>query len=384
MFPKEGPGKFTLDLLLEEVNNSVKKEKARAYCDVLVCYPHIFEKLPRIMEYYSDRKRSTWTVTISPLAEEDFYVVNFFPKEKDKKSPVVFFWKALKDNKYVTILSISLQNYASIHNSLDSFVRYAKGLWFAWVGSHFLENLDIFVRRVLGEKTQILASFQTAIMGDKFYPKKVRVYPLPPRGFVSLQDIRKLVRAKFYKEEEEITKFSNVRYKIISEENGMNFIFSMTDRTRITFERGDFTLFMVLLRPLITETRQILDVLRRNSFATTTESTQEGRPIEIASYDLIEALVFKKSKEAKEWFEGIMKLFSSDIPREKLVNFTLMSGNPYFLVHIIDVENSSSVYLSATNDELQIVPAGKVTRENTVAKIIDLLQTKVDPSITLR
>jgi hypothetical protein len=164
----------------------------------------------------------------------------------------------------------------------------------------------------------------------------------------------------------------------------MNFIFSMTDRTRITFERGDFTLFMVLLRPLITETRQILNVLRRNSFATTTESTQEGRVIEIASYDLIEALVFKRSKDAKEWFEGIIKLFSSDIPREKLVNFTLLSGNPYFLVHIIDVEHSSSVYLSATNDELQIVPAGKVTKENTVAKIIDLLQTKVDPSITLR
>jgi hypothetical protein len=79
-----------------------------------------------------------------------------------------------------------------------------------------------------------------------------------------------------------------------------------------------------------------------------------------------------------------MKLFGSDITQQKLVNFTLMSGNPYFLVHIIDVENSSSVYLSATDDELQIVPARKTTAENTIAKIIDLLQTKIDPTITVR
>jgi hypothetical protein len=60
-----------------------------------------------------------------------------------------------------------------------------------------------------------------------------------------------------------------------------------------------------------------------------------------------------------------------------------LSGNPYFLVHIIDVENSSSVYLSATSEELQIVPTGLSTKEETLSKIIELLQTKVDPSISI-
>jgi hypothetical protein len=244
-------------------------------------------------------------------------------------------------------------------------VRYVKGLWFAWVGSRFLENFDLFVREVLGEDTKVLASFQTAIEKGKFLPRKMRVYPLPPREFVPLEDIRKWAKERYIKEGE-IHSFSNLRYRVISEQKSMNFTFSIT-----------------LLRPLLVETRRILDVLRRNSYATKTESTIFGKSVEIRSLDLIESLVFKKSKETEDWYNKVISLFSSDIPEEKLVNFTLLSGNPYFLVHIIDVENSSSVYLSATSEELQIVPAGLSTKEGTVSKIIELLQTKVDPSISI-
>jgi len=375
--------KYTLDLLLEDATGLVKKEKRRVYCDILISYPNVFDSLPRILDYYSDRKRSHWTVTLSPCAEEDFYLVSFFPKEVEtEENPIFFFWKALRDNKYVTILSFSLQSYAEIRRSLDSLVGFVKGLWFAWVGSHFLETFDVFVRRMLGTDAQILASFQTAEEKGKFLPRKMRVYPLPPREFVPLEDIRKWAKERYIKEGE-IHTFSNMRYRIISEQEGMHFIFSITDRSRITFERGDFTLFVTLLRPLLLETRRILDVLRRNSYATKKESTIFGKSIEIKSFDLIESLVFRKSKETENWYGKIVSLFGSDIPQEKLLNFTLLSGNPYFLVHIVDVENSSSVYLSATSEELQIVPAESSTKEGTIAKIIDLLQAKVDPSISV-
>ena len=383
MYSFEDFKKYTLDLFLEEATARVNREKLRVYCDILISYPHTFDFLPTILDYYSDRKKSHWNVAISPCAEEDFYLVSFLPKEIGaQEKPIFFFWKTIRDNKYVLILSFSFQGYAEIRNSLDSMVRYVKGLWFAWVGSRFLENFDLFVREVLGEDTKVLASFQTAMEKGKILPRKMRVYPLPPREFVPLEDIRRWTKERYVKEGE-IHTFSNMRYKVISEQKGMNFTFSITDRSRITFQRGDFTLFVTLLRPLLVETRRILDVLRRNSYATKTESTVFGKSIEIRSFDLIEALVFKKSKEAEDWYNKVISLFSSDIPEEKLVNFTLLSGNPYFLVHVVDVENSSSVYLSATSEELQIVPAGLSTKEGTVSKIIELLQTKVDPSISI-
>jgi hypothetical protein len=379
----ENRRKYSLDRFLEEVTQRVSKEKLRAYCEILISYPNVFESLPVILDYYSDRRKSHWTVTISPCAEEDFYLVSFFPKEeRSKEKPVFFFWKTLRDSKYVTILSISLQSYSDIRKSLDSLVKFTKGLWFAWVGSHFLENFDLFVREVLGEDAKVLASFQTSIEKGKFLPRKMRVYPLPPREFVPLEDIRKWAKERFIKEGE-IHTFSNMRYRIVSEQKDMNFTFSMTDRSRISFERGDFTLFVTLLRPLLVETRRILDILRRKSYSSREESSILGRKIEIRSFDIIEALVFRKPKETEDWYDRIISLFESDIPQEKLVNFTLLSGNPYFLVHVVDIENSSSLYLSATSEELQIVPAGVSIKEATVAKIIDLLQAKVDPSISI-
>jgi len=373
---------YTLDLFLEDANRQVNKEKRRVYCDILISYPNIFDALPRIMDYYSDRKRSHWSVNITPCAEEDFYLVSFFPKEMEtEKNPVFFFWKTFRDDKYVTILSFSLQSFMEIRKSLDSLVRFTRGLWFAWVGSRFLENFDLFVTRALGKDVNIVASFQTAEEErGKIFPRKVRVFPLPPRKSVPLEDIREWTKDRFVKDGE-ISRFSNMRYKMISE--GMGFTFSMTNRSRITFERGDFTLFVTLLRPLLVETRRILDVLRRNSYTTRSESSVFGKRIEIQSFDRIESLVFKRPKEMEKWYEKIVGLFSSDISKQRLLNFTLLSGNPYFLVHVIDVENSSSIYLSATSEELQIVPAESTTKERTIAKIIDLLQAKVDPSISV-
>jgi hypothetical protein len=375
--------RYTFDLLLGEASRQVTKEKRRVYCDILISYPGVFDSLPKIMDYYSDRKRSHWTANISPCGEEDFYLVSFYPKEDMvSEKPAFFFWKILRDDKYVTILSFSLQNFAEIRRSLDSLVRFAKGLWFAWVGSSFLESFDLLVQKALGEDAQILASFQTAIEKDKIQHRKVRAWPLPPRQFVPLESIRTYARERYVKDEK-IQTFSNMRYRVVSSRSGVDFTFSVTSHARITFERGDFTLFVMLLKPLVAETRRILDFLRRNSYSTKTESTVLGKRTEITSLDLIEALVFKKPKGTEEWYNKIVGLFSSDIPQEKLVNFTLLSGNPYFLVHIVDVGNGSAVYLSATSEELQIVPAEAHSKEVTVAKIIELLQNRVDPSISL-
>lgn len=374
---------YTLDRFLEEATRRVEKEKSRVHCNILIAYPGAFEKLPIILKHYNNRKRSHWTVSMYPCAEKDFHLVRFVPKEQGPtERPLVFFWKTIKDEKYVVILSFCLHRYLDVRRSLDSLVRFTKGLWFAWLGSRFLENFDLFTQKILGEDTEVFASFQTAIEKGKIHPRKMRVYPLPPRGFVPLGDIRKATKEAYLRYEEILT-FSNMRYLIISKEPNVRFIFSITDRSKIMFETGDFTIFVTMLKPLFLEARRILNVLRRKFYATEEESMLFGKSVKIRSFDLIETLVFKRPKGTKEWYSKVVDLFGSDIREEKLVNFTLLSGNPYFLVHVIDVENSSSVYLSATSDEIQITPAENSGNEGTIAKILGLLESKVDPSISI-
>jgi len=375
--------KYTLDLFLEEATRHVEKEKRRAYCNILIAYPEVFDKLPLILDYYNDRKRSHWIVNMYPCAEKDFYLVRFVPKEQTPtERPLTFFWKTMRDEKYVIILSFSLHSHVEIRRSLDSLVGFVGGLWFAWLGSRFLENFDLFAKRFLGEDIEISASFQTAIEKGKRHPRKMRVYPLPPREFIPLEDIRKAAKEAYVRHGEILT-FSSMRYRIVSTKRDIHFTFSITDRSRIMFERGDFTVFVALLRPLFVETRRILEVLRRKFYASDRETTLFGRSLRIKSFDLIETLVFKRSKETEEWYSKVVALLGTDIPEEKLVNFTLLSGNPYFLVHVVDVENSSSVYVSATSDEIQITPAENYTKEGTITKILELLRSKVAPSISI-
>jgi len=372
--------RYTLDLFLEEASRIVRREKRRVYCNILITYPRIFDMFSRILERYNERRKSPWTVDITKSEEKDFFLVTFSSKYP-RENPILLFWKVIRDDKYVTILSFSLEKYLDVQKCLDSLVKFVRGLWFAWLGSRFLENFDFFVRNVWDD-AKVFASFQTIVEKGEILPRKMQVYPLPPREYIPLEDIRSMGK-KRYLETGIISTFSRMRYSIISESRNIGFTFSITDRSKIMFEKGDFTLFITLLKPLVVEIRRILDILRRKSYGTEEETQILGKTVKIRSFDLIETLVFKKSEIAKNWYENIMQLFNSDIPESRLVNFTLMSGNPYFLVHVIDVENGSSVYLSATTEELRIVPAERYARETTIMKLIELLRTRIDPNIAV-
>jgi hypothetical protein len=104
------------------------------------------------------------------------------------------------------------------------------------------------------------------------------------------------------------------------------------------------------------------------------------------SIGLLEILSFGISETMTEnWFSNVVKVFSAPVINdENLVNFILERGNPYFLAHVIDTENRSAVYLSATKDEIRISPVYKETNVATVSKIIRILQRYVDPTMIPR
>lgn len=371
--------KYTLDIFLEEANKFVRDGK-RVYCNILIAYPKVFDRLPKKLEAYGQRKNRPWTVELTQCGEEDLFVVNFQNKDTDQTVP--FLWKVIRDEKYVTILSFSLNKHSEIRKSLYSLVGVTKGLWFAWLGSNFLEHLDDFARKYLSKDSEVFASLASETIERKIQPRKIRSYPMPRRRYIPLEELREANKEN-YERTGDITKYSTMRYRISSKDKNVNFTISVTDRSKVMFEKGDFTIFVSLLKPLVIEARRILDVLRRESKATCEETKLFGKVMQISSPGVIQTIVYRKPENAKKWFKEIVELFGSDNEDEKLVNFTLLSGNPYFLSHVIDVENGSSVYLSATSEDLRISPAESYPNESTVAKVIDILQRQIDPTISV-
>ena len=371
--------KYTLDVFLEEANKLVKEGK-RVYCNILIAYPRVFNRLSAKFDAYGLRKNRPWTVELTKCGEENLFVVTFQHKETEQAVP--FLWKVIQDEKYVTILSFSLETHSEIRKSLYSLVGVTKGLWFAWLGSSFLEHLDDFAKKYLSDDAEVFASLASETIESETQPRKVRSYPMPRRKWIPLRELRRS-HEENYERTGDITKYSTMRYRVSSKAKNVTFTISLTDRSKVMFEKGDFVIFVSLLRPLMTETRRILDVLRREYKTTEEETKLFGKSVCISSPKVIQTLVYRKPENARKWFREIVELFSSDNKDEKLVNFTLLSGNPYFLSHVIDVENGSSVYLSATAEELRIAPAENYPHESTVAKIIDMLQRQIDPSISV-
>jgi hypothetical protein len=372
--------KYTLDIFLEEANKFVKDGK-RVYCNILIAYPKVFNELPKKFKAYGLRKNRLWTVQMGKCGEEDLHVVIFKNKKFDQTVP--FLWKIIRDEKYVTILSFSLHTHFEIKQSLYSLVGVINGLWFAWLGSSFLENLDVFVQKYLSEDAEVFASLASEIIESETQPKKIRSFPMPRRKWIPLKELRE-ANYKNYELTGDIRKYSTMRYRISSIAKNVTFTISVTDRAKVMVEKGDFRIFFLLLKPIVIETRRILDVLRREYKTTKEESKLFGETVCISSPKIIQTLVYKKPLNAKKWFNEIVDVFGSDNRDEKLVNFTLLSGNPYFLSHVIDVEYGSSVYLSATSEELRIAPAETYPNEATIAKIIDILQRQIDPTISVK
>ncbi|MGD0995934.1 MAG: hypothetical protein ABR909_10485 [Candidatus Bathyarchaeia archaeon] len=370
--------KYTLDVFLEEASRSVNNG-GRVYCNILIAYPQVFDKIPRRLEIYGLRKNRPWTVELTRCEEEGLFVVNFRHKQTEKTVP--FLWKVIRDEKYVTILSFSLDKHSEIRKSLYSLVGVTKGLWLAWLGSDFLERLDDFAKKYLSEDAEVFASLASETIEGKNRPRKIRSYPMPRRKYIPLAELRESNKEN-YEKTGDITKYSTMRYRISSEEKKISFTISVTDRAKVMFEKGDFTVFASLLKPMVTEARKILDVLRREHRTTEEETKMFGKVVCVSSPGVIQTLVYRKPENAKKWFKEIVELFGVDNKDQKLVNFTLLSGNPYFLSHVIDVENGSSIYLSATSDDLRIAPAENYPNESTVAKVIDILQRQIDPSIS--
>src|SRR3990172_1761745 len=106
--------KYTLDVFLEEANKLVKEGK-RVYCNILIAYPRVFSRLSAKFDAYGLRKNRPWTVELTKCGEENLFVVTFQHKETEQAVP--FLWKVIQDEKYVTILSFSLETHSEIRKS---------------------------------------------------------------------------------------------------------------------------------------------------------------------------------------------------------------------------------------------------------------------------
>jgi hypothetical protein len=362
---------------LDEARNTVLNSRGSLYVHLIFIKKRTWLKLQSVMDTYSSDGRRRWLVN-PLLLEKDFYVLEYVNKNNDADLHY-FFWKVWKEEaEYITVLSFSIERFEYGHGCLESLVHSNGGMSFAWIDSRILENFDEISKSVLGDIT---------------YNIDRATIELRPVGEVGKRasEVRWAFSDKselFERKVSEYTNFKRIFYmkrlRCSIQKGTTKFKITLSDEGELLLEEGDLFTFLELVKPLIENLTRVRDMSRKRISIQSFES--EDRKVESRSINLLEILSFEIDKHMTvDWFKNITKIFSTPVIKEEsLVNFTLKEGNPYFLAHIIDTENGSSIYLSATANEVRISPADEETSIATVAKIIRILQRYIDPTIVPR
>jgi hypothetical protein len=368
------PGGYSYKSFLDEARNIVLTSKGALYIHLIFIKKGTWLNLHSVMDMYSSDGRRRWLVNMMAL-EKDFYVLEYVNKDNDADLHY-FFWKVWKDDAdFITVLSFSIEKFEYAQGCLKSLVHSNAGMSFSWIDSRILENFDEIAKSVLGE---IVYKIDRATI------------ELRPVGEIGkpASEVRWAFRDKeelFEKRRSEYENFKRIFYmkrlRCSIRKGGYGFKITLSDEGELLLEEGDLFSFLELIQPLIESLTRLRDVSRKKIVIQSTE--REEKKIGSRSIDLLEILAFEVSETmTTDWFSNIAKIFSTPVlGDENLVNFTLKEGNPYFLAHVIDTENGSAVYLSATADEIRISPVNEETSIATVSKIVRVLQRYIDPML---
>ena len=380
LFPSDNPHAYRFDNFLEEARNLVKKSKAAVYFHLIFVRKSVWQDLKNVMEEYSEDGRRDWEVALLETQQDDFYILQF-TKKNDEHERHSFFWKVTNEEDRMIILSFSLEKFRFVRSCLKSFVEFAN-MEFPWLGSAFLENLDDFIHTTFGADARI--DFRRVVCDLEPIAGKGKTETDLRFMAATKEDILKRKRIEY----EHQNKFLYIRrIKAFVFWKGDAFSFSISDEAEVLLERGDLIMFLEVINAL----RNITDFYRNAAVKhfdidVKEKLLGEGRKTEFRTIQSLEVLKLNMNNPMTEnWYENFTNLFS--IPYrtdERIMNFVLMKGNPYFLAQIIDLEKGGSgVYLSATEKSIRISPSSKVTNISTVLKIIKILQKYVDPNVTI-
>jgi len=326
--------------------------------------------------YYSKR----WLAELIETYQNDFFILRFRDL-KEKNTEKFFFIKVMPDNKdYITLFVLSHEDYNSFQ-TFKSLIRHTPGMWLGWIGSRFLERFDEFVKTMFPDFSTKLVKFVLEFRDIENKRKKGSNVNWIPR---TKEDLWKL-RNFHHKTYNELVYVKKGRYEITNKR--VQFKLSLSDRTEFTLESGGLLEFLELFKGVLVYARELRDLFNKKISVKKYEQKVKSliKPIEIFSIDKIELIKIEMDNPFFEsWLENLVKTFSLGyINEHKLVSFVLEKGNPYFLAEIIDIENESRVFISATSKTIRISPADYNTKPSTISKLFSILQARVDPSINI-
>jgi len=326
-----------------------------------------------------NQSRKRWIINMIQTVQRDFFILNF-KDNKEEESDNNFFIKIFPEMEYFTCIVYSYVNYNEF-KKLKSFVNNISGMWLSWIGSRFLEEFDLFFNEIYPDLNVELIKFTSVSRDLKSKEKKGSTIDNEARTRAELNSIRQFR----YKEFGELFYLNRAKFQI--SKSLTKFELTISDRTEFTLKGNGMFEFLNLYNEIVKESKNLRDSFTKRISLKRKERfvTEIKESIETISIDKIELIDIDMNNPAFDsWYKNLVNTFSIGYFEDyKIVSFVLESGNPYFLVEIIDLEYESRLFLSALQESIKISPSFETTKPSTISKLFSILQSQVDPTIEM-
>jgi hypothetical protein len=334
--------------------------------------------------------RRRWKADTINTYQNDFSILRFRDSTSDKdqkQDDKHFFVKTSADERYISLLVFSFEGYHGFETFETLITKYARNAWLGWLGSVFLEGFDTVVKQMYTDN----GIPQDGEIQEE-YDVTWDTFNFTVEGQKPTSTFRKRTKNDFiwlrnhYKK---VLYLQKVTYNVLLR-NQLVFKISLSDRTKFTLERGNIIVFLSLLREILDKAQEERDLFTRTSSFKKHEEKVEtmNEPVQIISVEIdkIEIMEVDVSNPSfSSWFKKLRTTFSAGyIKDHNLLSSVIHEGNPYFLANIIDLDNASRLFISATSKSIRISPASEQTEPSTMSKLFTILQSEVDPSIGTR
>jgi hypothetical protein len=333
---------------------------------------------------FNDWKKNEWDVKLIPTTQKELYILEF---KKEGKKTYTYWYVAEDSNDILAFYSFSMQVGEIVQSTLESFVNFTPGIWFAWLGSYFLENFDNFINEHFENGFDILYENYTCEISEKREETgkiiKTRVeYERHPSKEEYIKE-----KQIMYEKLRRLISLKRIKCRFQSGDE-ICLKMSISEYGHLLIENGDLSLFMEIVRKVMNHA-----ITDRNDFKKKTRivrkqfSPKENFQLEVLEVEDIEVLIFSlQETRVEEWFENLTAILRDEtlLLENNILCFEEAMGNPFIHTHLIDMESKSSIDLLAFRDAkiIKIVPSNRETEAEMVSTILSLLQTFVDPDLT--
>lgn len=373
---RNSPIALTYETFIEKADKEVKAGKNFSGVIAFSEKEAWFDFDDAITRFNSVRRR--WKADIINTYQDDFLVLRFkdgLNEEGDKN----FFIKVNDAGQYVNLLVFSFEGYVGFKIFKSLINKYTRKAWLGWLGSIFLERFDEIIKDVYPDSKAELVKFNYIsheIGSEKPKGTAISWMPTTKKGLFKLRES--------FKEQNQFIYLQKTTYEINTDHT--NFSISLSDRTEFTLQRGNLIEFLAVLGEILKRAQQELVSFTKTRIIRKQESKIEieEEPIEMVSFEIDKIEIIELDVDPiTDWFQNLTETFRGGYLKEyNLISSIINEGNPYFLAKIIDLDNASIVFLSATKRSIRISPATEQTKPSTMSKLFTILQSQVDPSIS--